>query len=253
MEDDHRIKVVFNRTFANVGSPNSTDTLSMHMPASIAVTIKPSFSSFSVLREKKSFTVQDYGPNIKQRPIISGTIMWSVVRRFTHFSLVLYTLPSPCLRFYRFLHVSRKDKDTQEWNPRTLTLRSLCIWDGKSITAIVVFSFEGDHKWWQFSANLCFLIFFQWLSNIYFSLFNHYTSTLELEVRRFLEQLQSSEKLGIRNGLLLIHMPIYLSQGRQPWISNITFSCLGKMKSFKDKTTVVKRPVFLESIRFGHY
>ena len=110
MEDDHRIKVVFNRTFANVGSPNSTDTLSMHMPASIAVTIKPSFSSFSVLREKKSFTVQDYGPNIKQRPIISGTIMWSVVRRFTHFSLVLYTLPSPCLRFYRFLHVSRKDE-----------------------------------------------------------------------------------------------------------------------------------------------
>ena len=109
MEDDHRIKVVFNRTFANVGSPNSTDTLSMHMPASIAVTIKPSFSSFSVLREKKSFTVQDYGPNIKQRPIISGTIMWSVVRRFTHFSLVLYTLPSKCLRFYRFLHVSRKN------------------------------------------------------------------------------------------------------------------------------------------------
>ena len=63
----------------------------------------------------------------------------------------------------------------------------------------------------------------------------------------------SSEKLGIRNGLLLIHMPIYLSQGRQPWISNITFSCLGKMKSFKDQTAVVKKPVFLESIRFEHY
>ncbi|GMY30182.1 putative Cucumisin [Fagus crenata] len=58
-------------TVTNVGSPNSTYTLSMYMPTSIAVTVEPSVLSFSALGEKKSFTVQVYGPNITQQPILS--------------------------------------------------------------------------------------------------------------------------------------------------------------------------------------
>ena len=92
MEDGQHIMAVFTRTVTNVGSPNSTYTLSMYMPTSIDVTVEPSVLSFSALGEKKSFKVQVYGPNITQQPILSGTIMWNDGVHVVRSPLVVYTI-----------------------------------------------------------------------------------------------------------------------------------------------------------------
>ncbi|KAF3959617.1 hypothetical protein ACB098_10G058800 [Castanea mollissima] len=92
VEDGQQIKAVFTRTATNVGPPNSTYTLSTYMPASITVTVEPSVLSFSTIGERKSFTVQVYGPKIAQQPIISGAIMWKYGDYMVRSPLVVYTI-----------------------------------------------------------------------------------------------------------------------------------------------------------------
>lgn len=110
VEDGHQISAVFTRTVTNVGSPNSTYTVSMHLPTSIAATVEPSVLSFSAIGEKKSFKVHVYGPNIAQQPITSGEIMRDDGVHFVRsplvvFSPVLHTLPSPPVRENHFQEI----------------------------------------------------------------------------------------------------------------------------------------------------
>ncbi|KAF5445019.1 hypothetical protein F2P56_034102 [Juglans regia] len=92
MEDGSPIKAVFTRTVTNVGPPNSTYTLSFHMPPSIAVVVEPSVLSFSATGEKKKFRVKVHGPKIAQQPITSGEIIWTDGVHVVRSPLVAYTV-----------------------------------------------------------------------------------------------------------------------------------------------------------------
>ncbi|KAK4844358.1 hypothetical protein QYF36_019232 [Acer negundo] len=92
VEDGQQIQAVFTRTVTNVGSPNSTYTLSMYMPSSVSVVIEPSVLSFSNIGEQKSFIVKVYGPQIMQQPIMSGAIIWDDGVHKVRSPLVIYSI-----------------------------------------------------------------------------------------------------------------------------------------------------------------
>ncbi|XP_012835449.1 PREDICTED: cucumisin-like [Erythranthe guttata] len=77
VEDGQEITGTFKRTVTNVGPLNSTYTATWQMPSLISVTVEPSVLEFSVVGERKSFTVTVVGPAIKQQPIMSGAVTWS--------------------------------------------------------------------------------------------------------------------------------------------------------------------------------
>ncbi|KAH7549499.1 hypothetical protein ACOSP7_025688 [Xanthoceras sorbifolium] len=92
VEDGQQIQAVFTRTVTNVGSPNSTYTARMYMPASVSVVIEPSVLSFSKIGEQKSFKVKVYGPKIMQQPIMSGAISWEDGIHAVRSPLVIYNI-----------------------------------------------------------------------------------------------------------------------------------------------------------------
>ncbi|KAG2663811.1 hypothetical protein I3760_16G050300 [Carya illinoinensis] len=92
VEDGSPIKAVFTRTVTNVGRPNSTYTLSFHMPPPITVVVKPSILSFSATGEKKKFRVKVHGPKVAQQPITSGEIIWTDGVHVVRSPLVVYTV-----------------------------------------------------------------------------------------------------------------------------------------------------------------
>ncbi|KAJ4832237.1 hypothetical protein Tsubulata_001995, partial [Turnera subulata] len=92
VEDGQLIDAVFTRTVTNVGSPNSTYTLSMHLPYSVTVSVQPSTLKFSYFGEKKTFEVKVYGPKIWQQPIMSGAITWSDGKHVVRSPLVVYNI-----------------------------------------------------------------------------------------------------------------------------------------------------------------
>jgi hypothetical protein len=92
VEDGQQINAVFTRTVTNVGSPNSTYTLIIDLPAYITVTVIPSVLSFSAIGEKKTFIVQVRGPKIAQQPIISGALTWTYGVYAVRSPLVVYTI-----------------------------------------------------------------------------------------------------------------------------------------------------------------
>nr|POE61556.1 subtilisin-like protease sbt4.14 [Quercus suber] len=103
---------VFTRTVTNVGPPNSTYTLSTNMPASIDVTVVPSVLSFSAIGEKKSFSVQVYGPKIAQKPIISGAIVWKYGHYVVRSPLVVYNILPGTQYGYPSFSMSPKKPDS---------------------------------------------------------------------------------------------------------------------------------------------
>lgn len=92
VEDGQGIYATFNRTVTNVGSANSTYTLTWYMPASVTVSVEPSLLSFSALGEKKSFTVTVKGSPITQQPIVSGAIVWNDGIHWVRSPLVMYNI-----------------------------------------------------------------------------------------------------------------------------------------------------------------
>ncbi|XP_047943113.1 cucumisin-like [Salvia hispanica] len=90
VEDGQQIMATFTRTATNVGSPNSTYTASMHMPAMISVKVEPSVLTFSSSGETQGFTVSVSGPAITQQPIMSGAITWSDGIHSVRMPLVVY-------------------------------------------------------------------------------------------------------------------------------------------------------------------
>ncbi|KDP25528.1 hypothetical protein JCGZ_20684 [Jatropha curcas] len=93
VEDRQPIQGVFTRTVTNVGSPNSTYTVSVYMPHPVVkVTVKPSTLSFSAVGEKKTFRVTVRGPKIAQLPIISGAISWKDGVHVVRSPVVVYNI-----------------------------------------------------------------------------------------------------------------------------------------------------------------
>lgn len=92
VEDGQSIDAVFNRTVTNVGSPNSTYTLTAYWPSSVSVSVEPSTLSFSAVGEKKSFTVTVKGSPMTQQPILSGAIAWKDGVHAVRSPLVIYNI-----------------------------------------------------------------------------------------------------------------------------------------------------------------
>lgn len=62
------------------------------MPSSLTVIVEPSVLSFSAAGEKKSFSVMVNDPNIEQRPIQSGAIVWTYGVHAVRSPFVVYTV-----------------------------------------------------------------------------------------------------------------------------------------------------------------
>ncbi|KDP25529.1 hypothetical protein JCGZ_20685 [Jatropha curcas] len=93
VEDRQPIQGVFTRTVTNVGSPNSTYTVSVYMPHPVVkVAVKPSTLSFSAVGEKKTFTVTVHGPKIAQTMIVSGAISWKDGVHVVRSPVVVYNI-----------------------------------------------------------------------------------------------------------------------------------------------------------------
>ncbi|KAK9984480.1 hypothetical protein SO802_034005 [Lithocarpus litseifolius] len=80
--------------------------------ASINVTVVPSVLSFSVIGEKKLFSVQVYGPKIAQQPIISGAIIWKYGHYVVRSPLVVYNILPGTQYEYPSFSMSQKKPDS---------------------------------------------------------------------------------------------------------------------------------------------
>lgn len=98
VEDNQQIRGVFTRTVTNVGSANSTYTARMYMSGLVSVSVYPSVLSFSAVGEKKSFTLNVYGPVIAQQPIVSGAIIWEDGIHVVRSPIVVYTVLPAAIR-----------------------------------------------------------------------------------------------------------------------------------------------------------
>ncbi|XP_070679260.1 cucumisin-like [Malus domestica] len=92
LEDGRAINAEFPRTVTDVGSTNSTYTISFYTPSdAITISVSPTTLSFSSIGEEKSFIVKVTGPRTSNQPITSGSVVLSDGSHVVRTPLVVYT------------------------------------------------------------------------------------------------------------------------------------------------------------------
>lgn len=92
VEDGEILNATFTRTVTNVGSANSSYTVSVSMPPTLPIEliISPAVLTFSSVGETQTFEVGITGAAISQQPITSGALTWTDGTHVVRTPFVIY-------------------------------------------------------------------------------------------------------------------------------------------------------------------